>query len=90
MFLNAAWTHTTPGVIDVHLALWRPVLYYLLQKLAREAQDPLVFLLLGEKAKTIFAASGAEDEAGINGQGGHVVRVDLPRPRAARFFGQNP
>jgi uracil-DNA glycosylase len=57
MFVNAAWTHTTPGDIDVHLALWRPVLYYLLRKLAREAQDPLVFLLLGKKASNPSAGA---------------------------------
>jgi uracil-DNA glycosylase len=92
LFVNAAWTHTIPGDIHRHLALWEPVVHHLLRKLARGAEDPLVFLLLGRDAQTVFTASGAEAEDENGGvEGNHIVRVDLPHPsRPAAFYRQNP
>lgn len=91
LFVNAAWTHTMTSDVNTHLALWEPVTHYLLRKLARDAQNPLVFLLLGKKAQRIYTASCAEAEAGNAVAGGnHIVRVNHPHPRVAGFFQQNP
>lgn len=91
LFVNAAWTHTRTSDVGVHLTLWRPVLRHFLRKSARDAQAPLLFVLLGRKAQARFAASGAEAEARLaENWGNRVVRVDLPHPRDSEFFGQNP
>lgn len=92
LFVNAAWTHTKPCAIHLHLALWEPVVHYLLRKLAEDAQRPLVFLLLGRDAQTVFTNSGVEAGVEIGGvEGNHVVRVDLAHPsRPANFYRQNP
>ncbi len=91
LFVNAAWTHTTPGDVGVHLKVWKPVLHYLLRKLARDAQEPLAFLLLGNKAQQRFSASEAETEAqNAETWGDLVTRMDLPHPRDAAFLIQNP
>lgn len=91
LFVNAAWTHTRSSDIGAHLSLWQPVLYHLLQKLARDAQAPLLFLLLGKKAQARFDASGAEAEArGAGTWDERVGMLALPHPRDAQFFRQNP
>jgi uracil-DNA glycosylase len=91
LFVNAAWTHTKTSEVNAHLTLWQPILHYLLRKLVRDAQEPLVFLLLGKKAQRTFSGSGAEAEARNAGTWGNLVtRIDLPHPIAADFLIQNP
>lgn len=92
LFVNAAWTHTSKNNIHHHLALWEPIVHYLLRKLTRNAQSPLVFLLLGNDAQAVFTNSGAEAEnTNRRGENNYIVRVDLSHPsRPANLYQQNP
>lgn len=55
LFVNAVRTRTGDEHLAAHRSLWKPVLDYMLGKLARNNQ-PVVFLLLGGEAKGAFCA----------------------------------
>jgi uracil-DNA glycosylase len=60
--VNAAWTFT--GTDDAmkraHLRLWKPVMKHLLRQLTwRTGNAPIVFLLLGDDARSLFRATVA-------------------------------
>lgn len=58
--VNAAWTFTSTHEQDLkaHIRIWKPVMeHLLLELLRREGAPPIVFLLLGGKAKDRFRAA---------------------------------
>ena len=56
LFVNAAWTRTADEHLVAHRSLWKPVLDYMLGKLAQNNQ-PVVFLLLGGDASEAVCAA---------------------------------
>ncbi|MFN3538406.1 MAG: uracil-DNA glycosylase family protein [Brevundimonas sp.] len=57
--VNAAWTFTGRNTederhLDVHLKVWKPVMTHLLRRLTWRDGAPIVFLLLGGDARTLF------------------------------------
>ena len=60
--VNAAWTFTgkDDAMKRAHLRIWKPVMKHLLRKLTwRDGDVPIVFLLLGDDARTLFRATVA-------------------------------
>lgn len=58
--INAAWTFTgsARAHLDVHLKVWKPVVHHLIRQLIRRQDgEPIVFLLLGTKARDRFRAA---------------------------------
>ena len=80
--MNAAWTHTGDEHLTAHQSLWKPVLDYMLGKLAQDDQ-PVIFLLLGGDARETFcAADPVCNRSAI---------VDSAHPRSSKFLqGRNP
>lgn len=96
LFVNAGWTLTRfvrGGGPEqrAHIALWQPLMTRLLTGLSARAQGSLVFLLLGNFAQDLFAASGAQDVAVEHGTwGGAVRKVAHAHPSAPAYFASNP
>ncbi|WP_428924725.1 uracil-DNA glycosylase family protein [Marinibacterium sp. SX1] len=60
--VNAAWTFTgtNDAMKRAHLRMWKPVMKQLLRKLTwRDGDVPIVFLLLGADARTLFRVTVA-------------------------------
>ncbi|AWI86702.1 hypothetical protein CEW88_23305 (plasmid) [Alloyangia pacifica] len=77
LFVNSAWTRTGDEHLAAHRSLWKPVLDYLLKKLAKSDQ-PMIFLLLGGDAREAFcAADPVCNRSAI---------VDSGHPRSAEVF----
>lgn len=64
--VNAAWTYSGPNVLKLHLALWRPVMIFLLRTLASREECSTSFLALGAKACDLLDASGEEVTENFN------------------------
>jgi uracil-DNA glycosylase len=64
--VNAAWTYSGPQVLELHLALWRPVMIFLLRALANREEGSTTFLALGAKACDLLDASVEEGAENIN------------------------
>lgn len=63
--VNAAWTFTdrTKAEKAAHLRVWKPVMTHLLRRLTWRDGLPVVFLLLGDDARTLFrSALGATSD----------------------------
>ncbi|CAN5455527.1 hypothetical protein BH10PSE14_BH10PSE14_30770 [soil metagenome] len=96
LFVNAGWTLTRfvrGGGPEqrAHIALWRPLMTRLLTGLSARAEGSLVFLLLGNFAQDLFAASGAQAVAVAHGKWGSAVRmVAHAHPSALAYFASNP
>lgn len=56
LFVNAAWTcsGTSDAQKKARLGVWKPVVDWLLQRLAADSNIDVVFLLLGQKAQRRF------------------------------------
>lgn len=56
LFVNAAWTFSAPSKAHkkAHLGTWKPIMDWLISKLAEDAGIEVVFLLLGQKAQRRF------------------------------------
>lgn len=69
--MNAAWTFTdrTKAEKAAHLRVWKPVMTHLLRRLTWRDGIPIVFLLLGDDARTLFrsALGGHFRRDAING-----------------------
>ncbi|MCC5972359.1 MAG: hypothetical protein JJU15_20695 [Pararhodobacter sp.] len=80
--VNAAWTYSGSRLLKLHLALWRPVMIFLLQALANRAEGSTTFLALGAKACNLLDASVEEVAENIN-------RIDRDHARQMRLV-DNP
>jgi uracil DNA glycosylase len=88
LFVNAGWTLTkfvAGGSPEqhAHIAMWRPVMHWLLQGISGRGGLPVVYLLLGGFAKRLFDASGVEQLARKSGRWGiSIASVIHPHPNA--------
>jgi uracil DNA glycosylase len=93
--VNAAWTFTstTKGHLKVHIAVWKRVMQHLILKLSsRDGGPPIVFLLLGKKARDLFQSATAEY---LNKNPDHPIKTvycahPVARSAPGYFQGQNP
>lgn len=93
--VNAAWTFTstTKGHLKVHIAVWKRVMQHLILKLSsRDGAPPIVFLLLGKKARDLFQSATAEY---LNKNPDHPIKTvycahPVARSAPGYFQGQNP
>lgn len=93
LFVNAGWTLTRFAPLEqkAHIAMWQPLMKHLLERLA-ERDSPTLFLLFGNFAQNLFAATEVELKARSSGVWQtRVGAVFHPHPNAPSYFNRgNP